>query len=69
MCFLLKIYKGAHNVSGGNPIVKKNKPGRPSVNLEIRELIKRMALENLSWGAPRIYSELLKLGYTNNMIF
>jgi len=43
---------------------KKNKSGRPSIKLEIRELIKMMALENLSWGSPRIYSELLKLGYT-----
>ncbi|MFH2092214.1 MAG: hypothetical protein ABIJ31_07615 [Pseudomonadota bacterium] len=44
---------------------KKNKPGRPSIKLEIRELIKRMASENLNWGAPRISSELLMLGYTN----
>jgi len=43
---------------------KKNQPGRPSIKLEIRELIKMIALENLSWGSPRIYSELLKLGYT-----
>jgi len=27
-----------------------------------------MALENLSWGAPRIYSELLMLGYTKKQV-
>ena len=47
---------------------KKNKPGRPSIKLEIRELIRRMASENLSWGAPRIYSELLMLGYTKKQV-
>jgi len=31
--------------------------------LEIRELIRRMALEN-DWGAPRIHGELEKLGFT-----
>ena len=47
---------------------KKNKRGRPSIKLEIRELIRRMASENLSWGTPRIYSELLMLGYTKKQI-
>ncbi len=28
---------------------KKNKPGRPSLKLEIRKLIRKMASENLSW--------------------
>ena len=41
----------------------RSKPGRPKVSKEIRDLIKRMALENLSWGAPRIHSELRLLGY------
>jgi len=27
-----------------------------------------MATENFIWGAPRIYSELLKLGYTKNQV-
>jgi len=47
---------------------KKSKPGRPSIKLEICDLIKRMASENLNWGAPRIYSELLKLGYTKRQV-
>jgi hypothetical protein len=27
-----------------------------------------MVTENFIWGAPRIYSELLKLGYTKNQV-
>jgi transposase InsO family protein len=30
---------------------------------EIRRLIKQLALDNPTWGAPRIHGELLKLGY------
>ncbi len=41
----------------------KSKPGRPKVSKEIRDLIKRISLENPIWGAPRIHSELLLLGY------
>ena len=36
-------------------------PGRPRVSRELRLLIRRMATEN-AWGAPRVHSELLKLG-------
>jgi len=36
-------------------------PGRPRVSRELRGLIRRMATEN-AWGAPRVHSELLKLG-------
>ena len=42
---------------------RKNHGGRPPVEKEIRDLIKRMAFENFLWGAPRIHGELLKLGY------
>jgi len=36
--------------------------GRPTVPLEIRQLIRDMSLANPLWGAPRIHGELLKLG-------
>jgi hypothetical protein len=31
--------------------------------MELRVLIRRMSVENLLWGAPRIHGELLKLGF------
>lgn len=37
--------------------------GRPHIGCELRELIRRMSLENPLWGAPRIHGELLKLGF------
>ena len=37
--------------------------GRPCVSPEIIRLIRRMSQENPLWGAPRIRSELLLLGY------
>src|SRR5919106_1979592 len=36
--------------------------GRPTVPLEIRQLIRAMSLANPLWGAPRLHGELLKLG-------
>jgi len=39
------------------------KPGRPPVKREIRDLIRDMSRDNPFWGAPRILSELLLLGY------
>ena len=44
----------------------RSKPGRPKVSKEIRDLIKRMSLENPTWGAPRIHSELFLLGYDSD---
>jgi hypothetical protein len=41
----------------------KSRPGRPRIPLELRALIRRMAVENVSWGEERIADELwLKLG-------
>jgi len=37
--------------------------GRPSVSLEIIDLIHWMSLANRGWGAPRIQEELLKLRF------
>jgi len=40
----------------------RRRRGRPTVPLEIRRLIRQMSTANPLWGAPRIHSELLKLG-------
>ena len=43
----------------------KSRPlgGRPQIDTELRELIRRMSVENPLWGSPRIHGELLKLGF------
>src|ERR1700733_9504232 len=40
----------------------RSRPGRPSLDREIRKLIREMSSANPIWGAPRIHGELLKLG-------
>jgi len=42
---------------------RRKKCGRPPLSPEVIALIKRMASENPTWGAPRITSELLLLGF------
>ena len=42
---------------------RSRRTGRPSVDQEIRRQIRRMCRENPLWGAPRILSELLVLGF------
>src|SRR5215467_4884141 len=42
--------------------IRHGKAGRPQVPKEIRDLIRTISRENPIWGAPRIYSELMKLG-------
>jgi hypothetical protein len=37
--------------------------GRPQIGTELRRLVRRMSVENPLSGAPRIYGELLKLGF------
>ena len=41
----------------------RNRAGRPKVDRELRDLIRRMSKENPLWGAPRIHGELLMLGF------
>jgi transposase InsO family protein len=41
----------------------RNRGDRPPIDAEIRTLIRRMARENPTWGAPRIHGELLMLGF------
>jgi transposase InsO family protein len=36
--------------------------GRPKIDREIRDLIRKMSRENLTWGAPRIRAELALVG-------
>src|SRR5882724_1651114 len=40
-----------------------NRGGRPGIDQELRDLVRRMCKENPLWGAPRIHGELLKLGF------
>ena len=42
----------------------RSRSGRPSVEREIRDLIRQMSNANPLWGARRIHGELLKLGIT-----
>jgi transposase InsO family protein/transposase-like protein len=41
----------------------QGRPGRPRIERELRDLIRRMSKENPLWGAPRMHGELLKLGF------
>jgi putative transposase len=41
---------------------RSGKPGRPSIPMEVRDLIRRISTANPLWGVPRIVGELAKIG-------
>jgi transposase InsO family protein len=41
----------------------RHRAGRPKIDRELRDLIRRMSEENRLWGASRIHGELLMLGF------
>jgi transposase InsO family protein len=41
----------------------RHRAGRPKIDRELRDLIRRMSKENSLWGASRIHGELLMLGF------
>ncbi len=41
---------------------RASRPGRPTAQAEIRELIRRISRQNPLWGSPRIRDELALLG-------
>ena len=41
---------------------RSGQPGRPAIDPEIRNLIRRISSANPTWGSPRIVGELAKLG-------
>jgi hypothetical protein len=42
--------------------VQRGKRGPPTIQQEVRDLIRMISRNNPRWGAPRIHGELLKLG-------
>lgn len=41
---------------------RHDRGGRPSIDPEVRQLIRTMSGDNVGWGAPRIHGELAMLG-------
>jgi hypothetical protein len=65
--FFIQLYRWFPSVLKAMTIIWRWKSrsfgGRPQIDADLRALIRRMSVENLLWGAPRIHGELLKLGF------
>ena len=57
----VRLYRGFPRIL--DAITIRTLGGRPQIDKELRDLIRRMSFENPLWGAPHIYGELLKLGF------
>src|SRR4051812_24537258 len=42
---------------------RRGRQGRPRAAAEVRALVRRLATENPTWGAPRVHGELRMLGF------
>jgi hypothetical protein len=45
---------------------RRRRVGRPCTQAEIRAVVRRMAAENPTWGAPRVHGEMLMLGFDSS---
>ena len=45
----------------------RSRSGRPSVDREVRDLIRQMTVANPLWSGPRIHGELIELGIEINL--
>jgi hypothetical protein len=43
---------------------RRRGPGRPGIDVKVKDLIEKIATANPLWGAPRVHGELLELGIT-----
>jgi len=46
-----------------NWLSRRGRRGRPRPDAELRALVRRLATENPTWGAPRVHGELRMLGF------